>query len=124
MPCERILDAVEPVGTELIVRSLQEVPDLLAREVLRDVLTEDLAFDGVVRLPSEGVGILRHVVPAVAARGDEQVRHVLGLLMYFTTARCVGVPSAWKIANTLSWRISLCVCVDVLVGLYWSSRNV
>ncbi len=42
-------------------------------------------------------------------------------LMSATTAEWVGVPSAPKIAKTLSRRISSLVALFVLAGLYWSS---
>ena len=50
------IESLGAVGTEVVV--LQEVADLVAGIVLLDVLTLDLTFDGVVRLPPERLGIL------------------------------------------------------------------
>jgi hypothetical protein len=61
---------------ELIV--LVEVADLLAAVVRRDVAPEDLAFVGVRRLPSEGVGKAR-TAPAVATALDVDGRDSFGV---------------------------------------------
>src|SRR4029077_2922348 len=76
---ELIVEAFDAVKAELVV--LVKIPDLLATEVLIDVLAEDLALDGVVGLKAEGVGVLRDVVPAVAAAGNEQIRHVFRIVV-------------------------------------------
>ena len=72
---ELVQQALDPVLAELVV--LVEEPDLLAREVLLDVLAEDLPFPDVVELPAERLRLLRRVVPALAPRRDEHVRHLL-----------------------------------------------
>src|SRR6267143_6412597 len=53
---ELIIEASHAVETKFVV--LEEIPDLLATEVLFDVLGEDLALDGVVRLPTERHGVI------------------------------------------------------------------
>ena len=80
-----VLDAGEAALSEVVV--LVEDADLLAGEVLLEVLAEDLALDRVVGLPPERVRLGRAVVPARAAGGDEDVgdlggveeRHDLGV---------------------------------------------
>ena len=67
------VQAGRAVGAEVVV--LEEVGDLLALEVVGDVLPEDLALDEIVRLPAERVRMLLDVVPAAAAGGHEDVRH-------------------------------------------------
>ncbi len=68
---------VEAALAEVVV--LVEHADLLAGEVLLEVLAEDLALDRVVRLPAERVRLGRAVVPAGATGGDEDVGHLLGV---------------------------------------------
>ena len=67
------VQALGAVAAEVVV--LAEVRDLLALELLGDVLAEDRALRGVVGLPAERVRVLVGLVPAHAARGDEQVGH-------------------------------------------------
>src|SRR5204863_9271856 len=67
-----LLQAGEAALPEVVV--LVEDADLLAREVLLDVVAEDLALDLVARLPAERVRMRLGVVPARAPRRDEQVR--------------------------------------------------
>src|ERR1700733_8071375 len=66
-----VLDPGESALPEVVV--LVEDADLLTGEGLLDVLAEDLALDRVVGLPAERVRLRRPVVPAWAARRDEQV---------------------------------------------------
>src|SRR6202022_1071180 len=72
---ELSIEAFDAIEAELVV--LEEIADLLAAEILVDVLAEDLALDGVVRLPAERVGVIGNIVPAVAAAGYEQIRDFL-----------------------------------------------
>ena len=72
-----VVQALDAVLAELVV--LVEEADLLALEVVLHVLAEDLALADVVELPAEGLGQLGRVVPALAARGDEHVRHLLAV---------------------------------------------
>src|SRR3954453_16836974 len=69
------VETLDAVLAEVVV--LVEVRDLLAGEVLLDVVAQDLALDRVVGLPAERVGVLGGVVPAQAPGGDEEVRHLL-----------------------------------------------
>ena len=72
-----LVETLHAVPAEVVV--LVEVRDLLAGEVLRDVVAEDLALDHVVRLPAERVRVRLGLVPAAASGRDEQVRHALAV---------------------------------------------
>ncbi len=66
-----------PVPAEVVV--LQEQADLGVRVVLGDVLADDLRFDLVVALPTEGLRVLLRLVPHQRPGGDEQVRDLVVL---------------------------------------------
>src|SRR5581483_2095378 len=72
-----VLDAGQAALPEVVI--LAEHADLLAGEVLLEVLAEDLALDRVVGLPAERVRLTRALVPARAAGGDEDVRNPRGV---------------------------------------------
>jgi hypothetical protein len=66
------------VLAEVVV--LEEQTDLGVRELLGDVLTDDLPLALVVGLPAERVRVgLRVVAPQQGAGGDEQVGHALAV---------------------------------------------
>ena len=67
-------ETLHHVLAELVV--LVEVADLLPGEVGLYVGAEDLAVHRVRRLPAEAVGVLG-VAPAIAARLNEELRHLL-----------------------------------------------
>ena len=110
-----VLDPGQAALAEVVV--LIEHADLLAGEVLLEVLAEDLALDRVVRLPAERV--IGWLVP-LSQQGQPEATNMSGTFSAFrnpTTLVWVGVPRPSKIPNTLFCSTSWCTTLTVLVGL-------
>jgi hypothetical protein len=98
------------------VVALQEQADLRVRELLGDVLADDLALDGVVGLPAEGVGVLSGWSHSRAPEETNRSGHLLLVEEVEDRAVRRGAEAA-EDAKTSSCRTSWLTTVEVLAGL-------
>ena len=110
-----VLDSGEPALAEVVV--LVEHADLLAGEMLLDVLAEDLALDRVVRLPAERRTAARCRCPSTGSPEATNMSGIFDALRKPTTLVWVGVPRPSKIPNTLFCSTSWWTTLTVLAGL-------
>ncbi|MGY4300982.1 hypothetical protein ACVWXN_009077 [Bradyrhizobium sp. i1.4.4] len=76
---EHVLDAGEVVFAEIVVGI--EDRDLRVRPLLQNVFCEDLCLDPVAGLEAHGPGKVLRVVPLAGAGGEEELRHLLGIVI-------------------------------------------
>lgn len=77
---EHILDAGKVVFAEIVVGI--EDRDLRVRLLLQNVFCEDPRLDPVARLEAHGPGEVVRIVPLAGAGGEEELRHLLGVVIF------------------------------------------